>query len=66
MKIRLLWKLVLINCLVVLIVVVVVDAALRGLAADYFLTLVKEFNIAPNKANEMFLGAVERYLFGAG
>lgn len=66
MKIRLLWKLVLINCLVVLIVVAVVDAALRGLAAGYFLTLVKEFNIAPNKAHEMFLEAVERYLFGAG
>ncbi len=66
MKLRLLWKLVLINFLVVLVVVAVVDAALRVLAADYFLTLVKEYNIAPEEAHEMFLEAVERYLLGAG
>ncbi len=63
MRLKLVWKLVIINLVTILIVVLVIDAALRGLAAAYFMTLVEQYNIAPDKAHRMFLAAVERYLF---
>jgi len=62
MKIRLIWKIVAINVLAVAIVVVTVGLAIRFLAANYFMTLVEQYNISPEKANKMFLDAVQRYL----
>lgn len=65
MRLPLVWKLVVINIISTLLMVTVIDVALRVFAADYFMTLAREFHIALDKANAMFLGAVERYLLAA-
>src|ERR1700675_3469628 len=65
MKLPLLAKLALINALGLFLVVLVIDLAVRMIAADYFATLVEKYNIAPREAHAMFLAAVERYLFAA-
>jgi two-component system, OmpR family, sensor histidine kinase BaeS len=65
MKMPLHLKLALINVIGLLIVVLVVDLAIRRIAAEYFATLVEKFGIAPRDAHDMFLAAVERYLFAA-
>lgn len=65
MRLPLLWKLVIINAIGAAIVAIVMDMAVRIQAAKYFMTLVDDYNISPEKAHEMFLVAVERYLFGA-
>lgn len=65
MRLPLVWKLVVINIVSTLLMVTVIDVALRVFAADYFMTLAREHHIAPDKANAMFLAAVERYLLTA-
>jgi len=65
MKLPLLLKLALINAIGLLTTVLVIDLAVRRIAADYFSTFVEKYDIAPHDAHEMFLTAVERYLFAA-
>ncbi|NNK01434.1 MAG: hypothetical protein HKP58_13590, partial [Desulfatitalea sp.] len=48
MKQRLLWKLLLVNTVpVIAIIVLVVWVAIHHLAADYFATLMSEYDISP-------------------
>jgi signal transduction histidine kinase len=65
MRQRLLWKLLAINLPNIGIFVVVMWLAIDFLAADYFSTLMTQYNIAPDDANEMFLDAIYRYLVQA-
>ena len=65
MKIRLLWKLLVVNILIVAFVIVVVWLAVDYLAADYFVVLMKKYNISPTSSHEMFVGAIHRYLIWA-
>ncbi len=65
MKQRLLWKLLAINLPYIGIVVVAMWLAIDFLAADYFATLMTQYNIEPAAANEMFLDAIYRYLVQA-
>jgi len=62
MRQRLLWKLLAINLPNIGIVVVVMWLAIDFLAADYFSTLMTQYNIEPDDANEMFLDVIYRYL----
>ncbi len=62
---RLLWKLVGVNLPVIGIVIVVVWLAIDYLAADYFMTLMKQYHISPTASHQMFLDAVHRYLIWA-
>lgn len=64
-KVRLLWKLLLINILVILFVILVVWASVDYLAADYFIKLMEKYHISPEPAHEMFIGAIHRYLVWA-
>ena len=59
-------KLIAVNLLAVLCAVGITWWALDGLAADYFMTLMKKFNISSEDTNAMFLEAVHRYLIWAG
>jgi len=65
MKSRLLWKLVAVNLPIIGVVIVVIWLAIDYLAADYFVVLMKNYNISPTEMNQMFLGAVHRYLLWA-
>lgn len=62
MRIRLIWKILAVNLLVLLCVVVLTWWAVDILAADYFMTLMKKFNIDPQASHHMFLETVHRYL----
>ena len=62
---RFLWKLLAINVLAVGLAVAIVGVAIHVLAAKYFTTLMREYDIAPADAHRMFLDAVQRYLFAA-
>ena len=62
LKLGILWKFLAVVLFVVAAVVLVVWLAIDYLAADYFSTLMKEYNIAPAETHEMFLDAVHRYL----
>ncbi len=62
MKLRLLWKFTLINVTIVVMVALMIDLAIHFLAADYFMTLSKDYGIAPEKAHRMFLDSVQHYL----
>lgn len=62
MKFRLLWKLLLVNLVVILCVVGITWWAVDILAADYFMVLMKKFNIEPKDSHQMFLQTVHRYL----
>ena len=66
LKTGLLGKLISINLLVVLCAVGITWWALDSLSADYFMTLMKKFNISSEATNTMFLEAVHRYLIWAG
>ncbi len=66
MKNRLLWKLLLFNIVPVIgIVILVVWAAIDNLAADYFMTLMDEYDVSPTETHRMFLASVHRYLLWA-
>jgi signal transduction histidine kinase len=65
MQKSLIWKLLGINVLVIGFVIVVVWLAIDYLAADYFVALMKRYNISPVSSHEMFLHSVHRYLIWA-
>jgi signal transduction histidine kinase len=65
MKSRLLWKLLGINILVIGVVILIVWLAIDYLASDYFMTLMKEYNISPSSVHRMFLEATHRSLIWA-
>jgi len=65
MKKRLLWKLLGINMLIVAFVIGVVWLAVDYLSADYFVVLMKKYNISPTSSHAMFVGAIHRYLIWA-
>lgn len=65
MRIPLLWKLLGIHVLVIGMVILVVWLAIDYLAADYFMTLMKDYNISPTAIHQMFLAAAHRYLLWA-
>jgi two-component system, OmpR family, sensor histidine kinase BaeS len=61
----LLWKLIGINFLIIGFVIIIVWLSVDYLAADYFVTLMKQYNISPVASHEMFLHSVHRYLIWA-
>jgi two-component system, OmpR family, sensor histidine kinase BaeS len=61
----LLWKLFGIQILIIGFVVAIVWLAIDYLAAGYFVTLMREYNISPSSSHKMFVGAVHRYLLWA-
>ena len=61
-KIRLIWKLVAINLLGVGIVILLVWLVIDHFAADYFMNLMKEYNINPQILHQMFLHAIHQFL----
>jgi signal transduction histidine kinase len=65
MKSRLLWKLLGINLVIIGIVILVLWFTIDYLAADYFMLLMKKYNISPTDTHQMFLHAVHRYLLWA-
>ncbi len=65
MKNRLLWKLLGINILVIGVVILIVWLAIDYLASNYFMTLMKEYNISPTAVHRMFLEATHRSLIWA-
>lgn len=65
MKSRLLWKLLGVSVLVIGVVILVVWLAFDYLAADYFMVLMKKYNIDPTAVHEMFLSSAHRYLIWA-
>ncbi len=66
MRFQLLWKLFGINLLVIGVVILILWLAIDYLAAGYFVVLMKEYHVAPEDLNRMFLGATHRYLLLAG
>ncbi len=65
MRTSLLWKLIGINILIIGFVILIVWMSVDYLAADYFVTLMKQYNISPVSSNRMFLDSVHRYLIWA-
>lgn len=65
MKNRLLWKLVWIYVLVIGVVMLIIWLAIDYLAADYFMALMKQYNISPTAVHQMFLDASHRSLIWA-
>jgi two-component system, OmpR family, sensor histidine kinase BaeS len=65
MRLPLLVKLAIINAIGLLVILLVVDLAVRMIAAEHFTTLVDKYNVPAREAHGMFLAAVERYLFAA-
>ncbi len=65
MKSRLLWKLLGINVLAIAVVIAIVWFAIDSLASNYFMTLMKDYNISPTDVNQMFLDATHRFLIWA-
>ncbi|HEY5599280.1 MAG TPA: hypothetical protein VIK48_01205, partial [Candidatus Manganitrophaceae bacterium] len=61
-KISLIWKLVAINLLGVGLVILLAWQALDHFAADYFMGLMKKYNIDPKILHEMFLRATHQFL----
>ncbi|MGD8369283.1 MAG: HAMP domain-containing protein [Desulfobacterales bacterium] len=65
MKSRIIWKLLLINMVVIGFVMVIVWFSIDTLAAGYFMTLMERYHISPEPAHAMFVDAVHRYLLWA-
>lgn len=65
MKRSLLWKLIGINVLIIGFVIIIVWISVDYLAADYFVALMKQYNISPTTTHEMFLHSLHRYLIWA-
>ena len=65
MRSSLLWKHVGITILIIVAAISVVWLAIDYLAADYFMVLMKQYNISPTESHNMFLGAVHRYMLWA-
>lgn len=64
-KKSLLWKLLGIHILTIGFVIVLVWLAIDYLAADYFMVLMKKYEISPTETHQMFLDATHRYLIWA-
>jgi len=64
-RLRLRWKLLGVNVLVLAVAALAVWLAVDYLAADYFAALMDRYGISPTEAHRMFLGAVHRYLLWA-
>ena len=65
MKRHLILKLLAVNLVVIGFVMIVVWLSIDTLAAGYFVTLMEKYNISPEPAHAMFVGAVHRYLIWA-
>ncbi len=66
MKRRLLWKLLLINSVPVIgVIVLVIWLAIDQLAAQYFMALMKRYDIDPTDIHRMFLTSIHHYLLWA-
>lgn len=65
MRVRLLWKILLLNVPVLATGMLVIWLAIDYLAADYFMTLMEKHDVAPTTAHQMFVDSVHRYLIGA-
>lgn len=65
MRSSLLWKHVGISILTIVSAISVVWLAIDYLAADYFMVLMKQYNISPTESHNMFLSAVHRYMLWA-
>ncbi len=65
MKRSLIWKLLGINIVIIGFVMIIVWLAVDYLAARYFVTLMKQYNISPVSIHEMFVQSVHRYLIWA-
>ena len=62
---RLPWKLMAIIFAVIVFIILTMWLAIDYLAADYFMTLMDEYNISPEPVHAMFVAAVHRYLIWA-
>lgn len=60
-----LWKLLGVNVLVIGVVILIVWFAIDYLAANYFMTLMKDYNISPTSIHQMFLDVTHRSLIWA-
>lgn len=65
MKRYLIVKLLAIHLVVICFAMAIVWLSIDTLAAGYFVTLMEKYNISPEPAHEMFVGAVHRYLMWA-
>ncbi|MBI2090425.1 MAG: HAMP domain-containing protein [Deltaproteobacteria bacterium] len=65
MRSRLLGKLLGINVLIIAAVILAMWYAIDYLAADYFMTLMKDYNISPTEVHKMFVDATHRALIWA-
>ena len=65
MKKYLITKLLFINLIAIGFVMIIVWISVDTLAAGYFVTLMKKYNISPGPAHDMFVSAVHRYLLWA-
>lgn len=65
MRSGILWKLLGVNVLVIGVVILIVWFAIDYLAANYFMTLMKDYNISPTSIHQMFLDATHRSLIWA-
>ncbi|MDK9706644.1 MAG: ATP-binding protein [Desulforhopalus sp.] len=66
MQNRLLWKLLLTNILpVIAVIFLVVWLAIDKLAAQYFMELMKIYDVSPNDIHQMFLTSIHQYLVWA-
>jgi signal transduction histidine kinase len=64
-KSRIIWKLLLINLVVIGFVMIIVWFSIDTLAAGYFVTLMERYHISPEPAHAMFVDAIHRYLLWA-
>jgi two-component system sensor histidine kinase BaeS len=62
---RLHWKLMAIIFVVIAFIILTVWLVIDYLAADYFMTLMDEYNISPEPVHDMFVAAIHRYLIWA-
>ena len=62
---HLIWKLLWINILVIGFVIVIVWLSIDYLAANYFMVLMKKYNISTGPIHAMFVSSVHRYLIWA-
>lgn len=65
MKRYLIFKLLMINLVVLGFAMAIVWGAIDTLAAGYFVTLMEKYNISPKPAHSMFVGAIHRYMIWA-
>ncbi len=65
MKLSLKWKLLGINMLIIAFAMLIVWLSIDFLAAKYFVTLMKKYNISPLSSHRMFVDSVHRYLIWA-